>query len=190
MKKQTKNNQIFSKLTILAVLSLFLSGYHPALSFPPVELSDTLAHENQEQKEEILASSFREAVILPHPGYLSTRYSTFHPGVDIASGLGMPIHPINPGQIIETGRDFFGLGNYIIISHENGFKSKYAHLGKIFVKKNQPVNTENTLGEVGMTGNTSGPHTHLEITLNGNFIDPQTILPEIPPIPQQTLSKK
>ena len=54
--------------------------------------------------------------------------------------------------------------------------------GKIYVKANQKVNSDNILGEVGLTGFTSGPHTHLEITHNGNYIDPQTILPEIPTI--------
>lgn len=179
----------FSRLTILFLLILYFLGYHPAADFPPVKLSSTLASQKQEQKSEISANSFPTPVILPHPGYLSTRYSKYHPGVDIASGLGMPIHPINPGIIEETGRDFFGLGNYIVVEHTNGFKSKYAHLGKVYVKKNQDVNTETTLGEVGLTGNTSGPHTHLEITRNGNYIDPQTILPEIPDKPLIVLKR-
>lgn len=175
----------FSRLTIVFLLILFVSGYQPALTFPPVKLSSTLASEKQEQSAEILASSFPHAVILPHPGYLSTKYSSYHPGIDIASGLGMPIHPINPGVVEEAGRDFFGLGNYVVVAHSNGFKSKYAHMGKIYVKKDQEVTVENTLGEVGMTGNTSGPHTHLEISLNGKYINPQTILPELPPLQQQ-----
>lgn len=164
-------------------LILYFLGYQPSVEFPPVKLSSTLASQKQEQKADVLASSFPAPIILPHPGYLSTRYSKYHPGVDIASGLGMPIHPINPGIIEETGRDFFGLGNYIVVEHSNGFKSKYAHLGKVYVKKTQEVNIETTLGEVGLTGNTSGPHTHLEITRNGDFIDPQTILPAIPDKP-------
>lgn len=179
----------FSRLIIFVLLILYFLGYHPSIEFPPVKLSSTLASEKQEQKSEISADSFPIPVILPHPGYLSTRYSKYHPGVDIASGLGMPIHPINPGIIEETGRNFFGLGNYIVVGHTNGFKSKYAHLGKVYVKKNQDVNTETTLGEVGLTGNTSGPHTHLEITRNGNSIDPQTILPEIPDKPLIVLKR-
>lgn len=95
----------------------------------------------------------------------------------------MPIHPINQGVVEEAGMDFFGLGKYVVIAHQKGFKSKYAHLGKIYVKVGQEITTENILGEVGLTGRTSGPHTHLEVTYNGKYIDPQTILPDIPNMP-------
>lgn len=166
------------------MLSLF--GYYPTFSIPPVKKSVVKAAV-QEQKGEIIAEGFSQPLFLPHPGYLSTRFSSYHPGIDIAAGLGMPVHPIIEGEILETGRDFFGLGNFIEIAHENNFKSKYAHMGRIFVKVGQKVTSENILGEVGLTGHTSGPHTHLEITYNGKYIDPETLLPEIPkmPAPQQ-----
>lgn len=151
----------------------------------------SLAHASyQEQQGEIIARSFSRAPVLPHPGYLSSRFSTWHPGIDIATGLGMPIHPITEGEITVVGRDFFGLGNFVEVSHENGFKSKYAHMGKIYVKVGQKVTSENTLGEVGLTGNTSGPHTHLEITRDGSYIDPQPLLPEIPDMPVSVIVRK
>jgi len=161
-----------------------LLGYYPTFSIPPVKRSVVLA-DTQEQKGEVVASSFSKAPVLPHPGYLSTRFSFYHPAIDIATGLSMPIHPITDGVITETSTDFWGLGNYVVVSHENGFKSKYAHMGKVYVKVGQKVTSENTLGEVGLTGHTSGPHTHLEITHDGNFINPQTILPEIPDMPTE-----
>ena len=138
-----------------------------------------------EEKAEIISSSFSKPLILPHPGYLSTRFSFYHPGIDIATGLGMLIHPIINGEVTEAGFNIFGLGNYVIIAHENGFKSKYAHLGKIYVKLGDKVTSEKILGEVGLTGRTSGPHTHLEITLNGSFVDPLKLLPEISDMPVQ-----
>ena len=95
----------------------------------------------------------------------------------------MPVNPITDGIIIEVGLDIFGLGNYVVVSHENGFVSKYAHLGKIYVKKGYSVSENNILGEVGLTGRTSGPHTHLEITRSGEYINPQKLLPEIPDMP-------
>lgn len=171
-------------LAIVPLTLLTFGGYYPTLSIPPIKRSQVYAQAN-EQKEEIIPSSFfSKAVSLPHPGYLSTRFSPWHPAVDIATGLGMPIHPIIDGEIIEVGRDFFGLGNYVEILHENEFKSKYAHMGKIYAKLGQKVSTENTLGEVGLTGYTSGPHTHLEITQNGKYIDPQKLLPKIPDMPK------
>lgn len=172
----------FKRLTIISLLISTLLGYYPSFSIPPVKLSGAKA-QGLEQKGEILASSFSQALNLPHPGYLSTRFSNYHPGIDIASGLGMPIHPIIKGVVEKVGRDFFGLGNYVLITHEKGFKSTYAHMGKIFVKEGQEVDSETTLGEVGLTGHTSGPHTHLEITQEGKYIDPLPLLPQIPDMP-------
>jgi murein DD-endopeptidase MepM/ murein hydrolase activator NlpD len=157
-------------------------GYYPSFSIPPIKRHSVAAAELTETSE-IISQSFSKPVILPHPGYLSTRFSNFHPGIDLASGLGMPIHPIIDGEVIEVGHDIFGLGNYVHILHEKGFKSKYAHMGRIFVKKGDKISSDNTIGEVGLTGHTSGPHTHLEITLNDQFIDPLKILPTISEMP-------
>lgn len=168
----------FIRFTILALFTLSLLGYYPTFSIPPIKQSEVLAA-SQEQKGEVVPLSFSKPLRLPHPGYLSTRFSAWHPGIDIATGLGMPIHPITDGEISEVGHDIFGLGNYVVVTHENGFKSKYAHMGEIYVKVGFKVSSENTLGEVGLTGHTSGPHTHLEIQKDDKFINPQTILPEI-----------
>ncbi len=172
----------FTRLAIFIFISLTFLGYYPTFSIPPVKRSIVKASAI-EQKGEIIANSFSKPITLPHPGYLSTKYSLYHPGIDIATGLGMPIHPIIDGEISQVGRDFFGLGNFVEVSHENGFKSKYAHMGNIYVKAGQKVSSDNILGEVGLTGHTSGPHTHLEVTLNGNYVDPLSLLPEISDMP-------
>ncbi len=169
----------FTKLAIVVVILFSLTGYYPTFGFPPIKRAVVQAS-TQEQKGEVIANSFSKPLILPHPGYLSTRFSIWHPGIDIATGLSMPIHPVIDGEVIQVGRDFFGLGNYVEVQHEDGFKSKYGHMGKIYVKTGDKITQENMLGEVGLTGHTSGPHTHLEITHNGNYIDPQALLPEIP----------
>ena len=178
------------RLAIIPLIVLSFLGYFPTFAIPPVKKSVIFAQEKQERGE-IISLSFSKPLILPHPGYLSTHFSIFHPGIDIATGLGMPIHPITDGEVIQTGYDIFGLGNFVEVAHENGFKSKYAHMGRIFVKVGQKVTSDNILGEVGLTGHTSGPHTHLEITFNGNYIDPQKLLPELPDMPKEdTLTKK
>lgn len=172
----------FTKLVIFSFVLLTLLGYQPNFGIPPIKTS-TVKAQYQEQKGEVIAQSFSKPLRLPHPGYLSTKFSPYHPGIDIATGLGMPIHPIIDGEVVEVGRDLFGLGNFVTINHEKNFQSKYAHMGKIYVKTGDKVTSENTLGEVGLTGHTSGPHTHLEVTLNGKYIDPLTLLPEIPNMP-------
>lgn len=178
----------FTKLAIILFFLLSLTGYYPTFSIPPLKRSTVLAS-SQQQQGEVIAQSFPKPLILPHPGYLSTGFSAWHPGVDIAAGLGMPIHPIIEGEVSEVGRDLFGLGNYVVITHQNKFKSKYAHMDKIYVKVGNTVSQENILGDVGLTGHTSGPHTHLEITHDENYVNPEALLPEIPDIPA-VLTKK
>lgn len=178
----------FKRLALIFLVFFALSGYYPALAIPPVKRSTVKAA--SEQKGEVIAKSFSKPLILPHPGYLSTRFSSYHPGIDIATGFGMPIHPVTSGEVTETGRDIFGLGNFVVVTHENGFSSKYAHMGKIYVKVGDTVTSENTLGEVGLTGRTSGPHTHVEITLDGKYVNPQALLPEIPDMPSPTIPLK
>ncbi|MBI2315209.1 M23 family metallopeptidase [Candidatus Daviesbacteria bacterium] len=166
---------------------LNFAGYYPTLAIPPVKRSIVQA-ESLEQTGEVIAESFSKPLVLPHPGYLTTKFASYHPGIDLATGLGMPIHSITEGEVSEVGRDLFGLGNFVVVAHQNGFKSKYSHMGKIYVKVGDKVLSENTLGEVGLTGRTSGPHTHLEITKDGRFIDPQALLPKISNLP--TLAKR
>jgi murein DD-endopeptidase MepM/ murein hydrolase activator NlpD len=116
---------------------------------------------------------------LPHQGYVSTRFTSYHPGIDVATQLGTPIHPVADGTVIETGFNVWGLGLSVTIEHPDGYKSVYAHMGKINVTKDQKVTPSDTLGEVGLTGNTTGPHTHLEVSKDGNRIDPLSLLPSI-----------
>lgn len=172
------------KLLVSGIACITFLGYYPTftLRLPPIQHSTV--HAQEEQKHEIVSAAFPEPVSLPHPGYLSTKFSSYHPGIDIATGLGMPIHPITAGVVEEVNFGLFGYGNHIIISHNGGFKSMYAHLGKIYVKKGQPVSPDNIIGEVGMTGHTSGPHTHLEISYNSKNIDPLTILPALSDYPK------
>jgi hypothetical protein len=169
---------------VLGVLFLYLfSNYQPSFSFSPLKkINKAIAAE--EQTQVISAERIPHSFQLPHPGYLSTYFSTFHPGVDIATGLGMPIKSIAPGVVIDAGFNVWGLGLIVEIDHENGYKSLYAHLGKIYVSKGQKISESDYLGEVGLTGHTTGPHTHLEISLNDQKINPLTVLPEIRTYPE------
>lgn len=178
-----------SRVILIFFIILYFCGYYPVLAFPPIRHSTVLAEINS-QVDQIITTSFPQPVILPLPGYLSTRFSSWHPGIDIASGLGMPIHPITAGTVSEVNFNFWGYGNHVIVSHQNNFKSLYAHMGRIFVKKGQPVTSEDILGEVGLTGYTTGPHTHLEISYQGKNFDPLAVLPPIPDMPASLSLKR
>lgn len=166
-KRLWRLTNISYRLILASIACLIFLGYYSTV------------HAQEEQKHQVSSAAFSQPVNLPHPGYLSTRFSAYHPGVDIAAGLGMPIHAITSGTVEEVNFGIFGYGNHIIISHNDGFKSMYAHIGKMYVIKGQAITTDTILGEIGLSGRTSGPHTHLELTHNGRYIDPLTILPEL-----------
>jgi hypothetical protein len=168
---------------LLLCLSVFLN-YQPAFDFPPVKTNVVFAEATQEQS---VASQASPVVFqLPHPGYITTPFSGYHPGIDLCSGLGTPIRPIARGTVVETGYNFFGLGLVVEVEHEGGYRSLYAHMGKIYVQKGQVIDSADLIGEIGMTGHTSGPHTHLEVTRDGKKIDPRLILPEIRKYPTES----
>lgn len=114
----------------------------------------------------------------PVVGRLSQRFSYYHPGIDIEQPFNSPINPFLHGVVFETGFHTGGYGNYVLIDHQNGYFSLYAHLNSIFAKKDDPVTQESVIGTVGLTGRTTGSHLHFEMYENGRAINPLTILPE------------
>lgn len=169
---------IASKFALAILVALYFTGYQPVLAIPPIQKSVVLADFSQEQKIE--PGTLSEAFSLPHPGYITTQYSLWHPGVDIAIGLGFPVHPISHGTVTDIKYGFFGYGNQVTVAHEQGYVSTYSHMGKIYAKTGDAVTKNSILGQVGLTGRTTGPHTHLEITKDGKYINPANILPTIP----------
>lgn len=187
--KEFQRLKINFKLPILGIfLILSLLGYFPTPTFPPT-IRQATALAQGSQTAQILSSQLPFTAQLPHPGYLSTRFSNFHPGIDLAAGYGMPIHPIAEGTVAEANFSFWGYGNYVVISHPDGYKSLYGHMAKIYVKPDQEVNQNSILGLVGLTGHTSGPHTHLEVIKEGKYLDPLTILPPVQDYPSPEFLK-
>lgn len=182
LKKRSFKKPSLANTAIKGALGLTLliisSGYQPTFALPPLKANIVQAAET-EQTYKIDTQALPIAFQHPHPGYLSTKYSPFHSGIDIATGIGMPIKPIAPGKITRAEFSLWGLGFMVEVDHGHGYKSVYGHMGRIYVKKDQEVKVTDSLGEVGMTGFTSGPHTHLEVFKDGKTIDPVAILPPI-----------
>ncbi|WP_415930248.1 M23 family metallopeptidase [Zhenpiania hominis] len=76
------------------------------------------------------------------------------------------------GTVISVGWNG-GFGNCIIIDHGNGIQTLYGHLSKIHVKKRKKVARGQFIGEVGSTGNSTGPHLHLGVKINGCYVNPE-----------------
>ena len=99
-------------------------------------------------------------------------YERYHSGVDINGAAGAAIVASDGGTVILNSYDAGGYGNYIVISHGNGKTSLYAHMSSTAVTVGTVVNQGQTIGYVGSTGLSTGPHLHFEITINGSRVDP------------------
>ena len=94
-----------------------------------------------------------------------------HTGVDINVGYGTPVYAADGGTVILAGWNG-GYGNCIVINHGNGLTTLYGHLSSINVSVGQSVGRGQTIGLVGSTGNSTGPHLHWEVAVNGQRVNP------------------
>ena len=101
--------------------------------------------------------------------------SKLHTGIDYGVATGTTVRASCGGTVIQAGRNG-GYGNCITIQHANGIKTRYAHLSKILVSVGDKVTQGEKIALSGSTGNSSGPHLHFEIIVNGNYVDPRTYL--------------
>lgn len=122
------------------------------------------------------------AFIQPVSGTISSRFgarssirSSVHTGLDIACPLGTPIQAAASG-IVTFGAMKGAYGNLIVISHSDSVETYYAHCNSIAVSPGQSVNQGDIIGYVGTTGNSTGPHLHLEVRINGVAQNPQNYL--------------
>lgn len=95
-----------------------------------------------------------------------------HPGIDIALGEGTAVVASDTGTVTFAGWNIYGYGNLIVVNHGNGYETFYAHLNGISVVPGQIVYQGNVIGTTGNTGNSSGPHIHFEVRINGAQDDP------------------
>ena len=119
---------------------------------------------------------------LPVSGTISSRYgavssirSSTHTGLDIAASIGTPIKVVANGTV--TFAAYSGSYGYLVkVDHGNGVETWYAHTSKMYVTVGQEVKAGDVIAAVGNTGNSTGPHLHLEVRINGQHVNPQKYL--------------
>ncbi|MBO0428340.1 peptidoglycan DD-metalloendopeptidase family protein [Vagococcus fluvialis] len=93
-----------------------------------------------------------------------------HRGVDFSADIGTPILAIQEGIVVESTLHY-SWGEYVKVQHNNGFTSLYAHQSKRAVEVGQSVKKGQVIGYVGSTGNSTGPHAHVELELNNQLVN-------------------
>lgn len=95
----------------------------------------------------------------------------FHQGLDIAAPSGTTVTAAAGGTVI-MAQWYGGYGNYVLIDHGGGYSTGYGHLSAIYVSQGQNVSRGQAIGAVGSTGQSTGPHLHFEVRINGKPVDP------------------
>lgn len=115
---------------------------------------------------------------LPHTHNITSlmgeRWGRMHNGIDIAGGddYGQPFVAADGGTVVWAGNDGGGYGNYVMIDHGNGYMTVYGHASELACSTGDYVSQGDVIGYVGSTGNSTGPHLHFEIRLDGDYQDP------------------
>ncbi len=105
------------------------------------------------------------------------RHGKMHTGIDISAPQGTPIVAAAAGTVIYSDNTQRGFGNMVLIQHDHGFYTVYAHNQFNSVHKGDRVRKGDVIGKVGQTGRTTGPHVHFEIRYHKQPIDPLEYLP-------------
>ena len=122
------------------------------------------------------------SLIRPVSGTITSRFGvssnirrSSHTGLDIAAPTGTPVKAAASGTVTFSGWKG-SYGNMLVISHGNGVQTYYGHCSKLYAKNGQTVSQGDIVASVGSTGNSTGPHLHLEIRVNGTAYNPQNYI--------------
>ncbi len=109
----------------------------------------------------------------PVRGYVVTQlFHSGHPGIDLGADTGTPVYAADSGTVVFSGWNPSGYGNLVVLDHGNGWRTYYAHLSAIAVGCGEWVPRGTIVGEVGSTGNSTGPHLHFEMLRFGVAVNP------------------
>lgn len=145
--------------------------FHPGARFDRVERLAFLNILFQRPVENVEISSHYGSRRSPITGS-----GSFHAGVDFVADVGTPVLASRDGEVRDVGYDT-EYGNFVLLEHDNGYTTFYAHLDSSTVQLNERVTSGTIIGRIGMSGQTTGPHLHFEIRIEGEAQNPVQYLP-------------
>lgn len=104
------------------------------------------------------------------------RWGRHHDGIDIPGRPGMNILAADDGVVVYSGDEMGGYGNIVVLSHDKGFFSVYAHNKKNHVKRGQRVHRGQVIALLGNSGNSTGPHLHFEVRRDSRPLNPKKLV--------------
>lgn len=117
------------------------------------------------------------AFVWPTAGTVSQHFGPEHRGIDIAAPLGTPVYAADAGIVVVQQSDQ-GWGSYIVIEHDNGYRTQYSHLSETLVSVGKTVERGQLIAKVGSSGWSTGPHLDFRIYLKNVAINPRDHLPK------------
>ncbi len=185
--------------TLSEIAFLYKVGYEDILGFAPNQLKSNIIIPGQElfipggirppppeeafitySVDNVPTSAIGSGIFqMPvQNSYVSQGYWANHRAHDYAGSTGNPIMAIDHGVVAYANFGWnHGYGYLVVIDHGNGFTSLYAHLSTFSVRKGHVVQKGQIIGNMGNTGNSTGPHLHLEIRKDGRSLEPGRFLP-------------
>lgn len=169
---------MFERKTIKSVLGGIISMTSLASGLVYLPIDQTVVAANiQTLNTDIPIETHKSfANVLPAYTGISQGFHYGHAGIDLTAPLGSKIYPIKDGVVIKVQYLTWDYGRAVWVDNGNDTVSLYGHMGKMFVIEGDKVTTDKPIGEVGLTGRTTGPHLHLEVIKNKSNINPQPYL--------------
>jgi murein DD-endopeptidase MepM/ murein hydrolase activator NlpD len=103
---------------------------------------------------------------------VSQGYHAGHPGIDFRSPLQSPVIAMENGKVESITEATLGYGRHVVLKHNNGMETLYAHLALIKVAEGDELKAGDLVGTIGTTGWSTGPHLHFEVRVNGEQVNP------------------
>jgi len=142
---------------------------------PPPPAPERASRDRDAEAPEGSGSTF----VRPGTGRVTSQYGRrwgrLHAGVDIAAGVGAPIYATAAGTVKSAGSEG-GYGRAVRIVHGDGTVTVYGHMSRLLVSSGQRVAAGEQIGKEGNTGQSTGPHLHFEVRINGTPVNPITWL--------------
>lgn len=156
LKKETimKDNDLKDASTLKIDQKLILRGAKPEFSY-----------------QDRLDQKFMYPINTRITSYYGPRWGRIHEGLDFAAPMGSPIRSVSSGRVVYSGWAS-GYGKVVIIQHQRGLKTLYAHNSKLLVRSGESVAKGEVISRSGNTGNSTGPHLHFEVQVNGRPENP------------------